>query len=129
MTGLLIELPDSSVVRRSSVILVVTPELGVQGFLLLVHRLVSVLLAPFGDCRQAPFKPFLHRSHVHGELPLSTACAYVREAEVVQSPGFLPPPLRMGLCTPPEFHQPRLLRADLQTAFAEPLRETLQQPC
>jgi hypothetical protein len=90
MTDLLIELPDTSVVRRSSVILVVTSELAVEGFLLLVHRLVSVLLAPFGDCRRAPFKPFLHRSHVHGELPLSTACAYVREAEDVQSAGFFP---------------------------------------
>src|SRR5437588_775201 len=128
MTDLLIELPDTSVVRRSSVILVVTSELGVEGFLLLVHRLVSVLLAPFGDCRQAPFKPFLHRSHVHGELPLSTACAYVREAEDVQSAGFLPLPLRIGLCIPPEFHQSRLLRVERQTVFCEPLRYDLHHP-
>src|SRR5260370_26057823 len=103
MTDLLIELPDTSVVRRSSVILVVTPELGVEGFLLLVHRLVSVLLAPFGDCRQAPFKPFLHRSHVHRELPLSTACAYVRESEDVQRAGVLSLPLRLRLFIPPQF--------------------------
>src|SRR5260370_8749028 len=128
MTGLLIELPDSSVVRRSSVILVVTPELGVQGFLLLVHRLVSVLLAPFGDCRQAPFKPFLHRSHVHGELPLSTACAYVREADDAQSSGFLPLPFRIVLSLPPEFHQPRLLRLIFHTAFSQPLRHALPNP-
>ena len=43
-----IELPDAPVVRRSSGVLVVAPELGVEELLLLVHRLVSVLLAPFG---------------------------------------------------------------------------------
>src|SRR5260370_7428910 len=104
MTDLLIELPDTSVVRRSSVILVVTPELGVQGFLLLVHRLVSVLLAPFCDCRQAPFKPFLHRSHVHRELPLSTSFAYVPESQAFQHPGLLPPPLPISPPQPP--HSP-----------------------
>jgi hypothetical protein len=65
MTDLLIELPEFSVVRRSSVILIVAPELGVEGFLLLVHRCVAVFLAPFGDCRQAPAKPLLHRSYDH----------------------------------------------------------------
>jgi len=49
-----IELPDAPGVRRTSVILVVTPELGVEGFQLLVHRLMAVLPAPFGYCRQAP---------------------------------------------------------------------------
>src|SRR5437870_4477670 len=119
MTDLSIELPDTAVVRRALVIQVVTPELSVKSFLLLVHRFVSVFLAPFGDCRQAPFKPLLHRSHVHGELPLSTACADVRETEEIQSAGFLPLPLRICLCVTPKFHQSRLLRVERQTVFCE----------
>jgi len=58
--------------------------------LLLVHRLVSVLLAPFGDCRQAPPEPFLHGSHLHYELPSPAACADVREAEEIERGWFLP---------------------------------------
>ena len=40
-----IELPDAPGVRRSSVILVVARELGVEGLLLFVHRLMAVLWA------------------------------------------------------------------------------------
>jgi hypothetical protein len=43
-----IELPEAPGVRRTSVILVVASELGVEGFQLLVHRLMAVLLAPLG---------------------------------------------------------------------------------
>ena len=39
-----IELPEAPGVRRTSVILVVASEFGVEDFLLLVHRLMSVLL-------------------------------------------------------------------------------------
>ena len=123
MTDLLIELPEFSVVRRSSVILVVAPELGVEGFLLLVHRCVAVFLAPFGDCRQAPAKPLLHRSYVHRELPLATACADVRQTEKVEGAGFLLAlPLRVFLCVTPKFQQPCLLRVERQTVFRESLR-------
>ncbi len=73
-----IELPDASGVRWSSVILVVAPELGVEGRLLFAHRIVAILLAPFGYCRQAPSEPFLHRPHIHCELPSPAACADVR---------------------------------------------------
>ena len=37
------ELPETSGVRRASVVLVVAPELGVEGLLLPVHRLMAVL--------------------------------------------------------------------------------------
>ena len=49
-----IELPEAPGVRRTSVILVVASELGVEGLQLFVHWLMAVLLAPFGYCRQAP---------------------------------------------------------------------------
>lgn len=52
-----IELPETLVVCRSPVILVVAAELGVEDFLLLSHRLVPVLLAPFGDRLQPPAEP------------------------------------------------------------------------
>ena len=79
MTDLSIELPDTAVVRRAPVILVVAPELGVEDFLLLSHRLVPVLLAPFGDRLQPPAEPFADRLHVDCELPLPAACADVRK--------------------------------------------------
>src|SRR5712691_4798996 len=67
-------------VRRSSVVLVVASEFGVEDFLLLVHRLMSVLLAPAGERGQTPTEPFAHRSHMDCELPPSAACADVRQA-------------------------------------------------
>jgi hypothetical protein len=117
MSNLPKELPYSAVVRRSPVILVVAPELGVKGFLLLIHRHVAVFLAPFGNRRQAPSEPLVHRSHMHCELSLSTACADEREAKEIQSAGFHPPPLRISLSKPPEFHQPRLVRVERQTVL------------
>src|SRR5260370_17706769 len=57
MTDLLIELPDISVVRRAPVILLVAPEFSVKGFLLLIHRHVAVLPAPFAHAPHAPSEP------------------------------------------------------------------------
>jgi hypothetical protein len=116
-----IELPGASGVRRSSVILVVAPELSVEGRLLFVHRLMAVLLAPFGYCRQAPSEPFLHRPHIRCELPSPAACADVREAEEIERGWFLPLPLRMFLRVPPKVHQPSLLRVECQTVSCEPV--------
>ncbi|HXM93298.1 MAG TPA: hypothetical protein VOA64_03440 [Candidatus Dormibacteraeota bacterium] len=96
-----IELPKASGVRRTSVILVVASELGIEGLLLLVHRLMAVLLAPFGYCRQAPSETLLHRPHIHHELPSPAACADVREAEEIERGWFLPLPLRMFLRVSP----------------------------
>jgi hypothetical protein len=64
-------------------------ELGVQGFLLRVHRLVPVLLTPFGDRLQTPAEPFTDRLHVHGKLPVSAAGAHVGKAEKIEGLGFL----------------------------------------
>jgi hypothetical protein len=73
----------------------VAAELGVQGFLLRVHWLVPVPLAPFGDRLQPPAEPFADRLHVHGELPLSAAGAHVGESEKIEGLGFLPLFLRV----------------------------------
>src|SRR5260370_12276052 len=74
-----IELPDASGVRRSSVILVVAPELSVEGCLLFVHRLMAVFLAPFGYPRLAPSESFLHLPPRLFELPPPAACPRRRE--------------------------------------------------
>jgi hypothetical protein len=70
-------------------------ELGVQGFLLRVHRLVPVLLTPFGDRLQTPAEPFTDRLHVHGKLPVSAAGAHVGKAEKIEGLGFLSLSLRV----------------------------------
>src|SRR5216684_3106214 len=116
-----IELLKTAVVRRSSVVLVVAAELGVQGFPLLVHRLVPVLLGPGGDRLQSPAEPFADRLHVHGELPLPAAGAHVGKAEELEGLGFLSLFLRVPPRISPKFHQPRLLRVKGQTKFAESL--------
>jgi hypothetical protein len=87
---------------------VVASELGVESLLLLVHRCMSVLLAPCGDGREAPAEPFTHRSHMHGELPSPAACANVRQTEKVEGAGsLLALLLRTLLGVTPKFQQPR----------------------
>ncbi len=93
--GTPIELPETLRVRGSPVVLIVAPELGIEGFLLLAHRCMSVLLAPCGDRREALAEPLAHRSHVHGELPSTAVRANVRQPEKVEGAGLLLPlPLR-----------------------------------
>ena len=105
-----VELPQTAVVRRSSVILVVAAELSIQHFLLFAHRLVPVLLAPVGGRFQSSPEPFGYRLHVHRELALTAACANMREAEESERFGFLPLFARVSRCITPKFNQPRLLR-------------------
>jgi hypothetical protein len=67
--------PLRAVVRASSAVLVMAAELGVQGFLLLVARIVPVLFAPFPDCLQPSTETLDNGLHVHCELPLPAADA------------------------------------------------------
>ena len=70
-----IELAKTRTVGSASVILVVAAELGIQGLLLLVHRVMPVLFAPVGDGFQSSVEPFVNRLHAHGELSLPAAGA------------------------------------------------------
>jgi hypothetical protein len=86
-----IELQKALRVRRAAaVVLVVASELGVEGLLLLVHRCMSVLLAPCGDGREAPAEPFTHRTcTVNFPLRLrAQMCVKPRKSKV---PGFFLP--------------------------------------
>ena len=83
-TDSLVELPNGAGVRPSSVVLVMAAELGVQGFPLLAHRIVPVLLAPCPDCLQPSAEPLGNGLHVHCELPLSAAGAYVHKAQEIE---------------------------------------------
>jgi hypothetical protein len=97
----------------------VAAELGVQSFLLRGHRLVPMLLAPFGDRLQSPAEPFTDRLHVHGKLPLSAAGAHVGKSEEIEGLGFLSLFLRVPRRISPKFHQPSLLRMKGQTKSAK----------
>jgi hypothetical protein len=101
-------------------------ELGVQGFLLLVHSIVPVLFAPFPDCLQPSTKPLGNSLYVHCEPPLSAAGAYVHKAQEIEGCRFLFLLPRVLGCISPEFHQPRLLRVQCQTVFLESLRQDSQ---
>ena len=90
LAGTPIKLPETLGVRGSPVVLIVAPELGIEGFLLLAHRCMSVLPAPCADRREAPTEPLAHRSHLHGELPSTAVCANVRQPEKVEVLGFFP---------------------------------------
>src|SRR5258708_32039350 len=79
-----IYLPETTVVRRSAVILVVAAELGVQGFQLHVHRLVPVFPTPFRHRLQPPAQSFADRPHVYCELPFPATGADVPAAEEIK---------------------------------------------
>jgi hypothetical protein len=115
-TGAPIELPETAAVRRSPVVLVVAAELGVQSFLLGGHRLVPMLLAPFGDRLQPPAEPFTDRLHVHGKLPLSAARALLLQIrEASQEQGFPAAEVHYALDNLPN----KVLAAEYQTVLPD----------
>jgi len=54
-----IELPQTSVVRRASVVLVVAPQFRIEGLLLLRHGVMPMLTAPFGHGLEGPRQALL----------------------------------------------------------------------
>jgi hypothetical protein len=93
-----------------------------EGLLLLIHKIMAVLPAPFGYRRQAPSETLLHGPPIHHALPSPAACPDVREAEEIERGWFLPLPLRMFLRVSPKVHQPCLLRVERQTVLCKLLR-------
>jgi hypothetical protein len=69
-----VELPETLVVRRSAVVLVVAPaELRVEGFLLFCDRLVKVPLARSSDLFQTALQALFRRPHSRSIEPSSTS--------------------------------------------------------
>ena len=81
-------LPQTAVVRRSSVILVVALQNPVERFLLLSYRIVPMFLASLRHLLQAPFEPLTHRPHVNRELASSASFADVGKSKKIECPGF-----------------------------------------
>src|SRR5438128_137994 len=73
--------PQTSIVRRSSVVLVVPPELPIEGLALFLDRIMTVLPAPRRHCFQAAFEPLPHGPNVDREVPPPAPRTDVREAE------------------------------------------------
>jgi len=90
-----IELPETAVVRSTSIVLVVAAEFGIQGFLLPVHRIMSVCPTPFGDRSQPSAEPFAYRPHMNCELPLPAASTGVCEPEEIEGLRFSSLSLRL----------------------------------
>ena len=79
-----IELPQTAVVRRSPVVLVVAPEFGVERRGLILDRVVPMVLAPLRHRLHTAPKAFAHGPDVNREPPPSAARTDVRETEEVE---------------------------------------------
>src|SRR5438445_12672802 len=78
-----IELPQTSGVRRTSVVLVVTPKLRVERRGLLLDRVVPMQLAPLRHRLGTPPEAFAHGPDVNRAPSPSAAATDVRVAETV----------------------------------------------
>jgi hypothetical protein len=89
-----IELPEAPGVRRTSVILVVASEHGIEGLQLLVHRLMAVLPAPFGILGQRVDSFRISDYSPRTSFPIPRT-SFLLETEIVRMD---PPPVyRCGL--------------------------------
>ena len=79
-----IELPQTAVVRRPPVVLVVAPEFGVERRGLVLDRVVPMLLAPLRHRLHTAPKAFADGPDVNREPPPSAARTHVRETEKVE---------------------------------------------
>src|SRR3989442_7059639 len=79
-----IEPPETAVVRRPPVVLVVAPEFGIERRGLILDRVVPMLLAPLRHRLHAAPKAFANRPNVNCEPPPSAARTHMREAEEVE---------------------------------------------
>jgi hypothetical protein len=96
-----------------------------SGFsVLLTHRIVTVLLTPIPDSLQASSEPLGNSLHVHCELPLSAAGAYVHKAQEIEVAGFFSLLPCLLVCISPEFNQPRFLRVQCQAVLLKPFGKT-----
>src|SRR5436309_8432689 len=79
------ELPKTPVVRRSPIVLVVAPELPVEGLLLLLNGIMSMLLTPSRHLLETALEPLSHRPEVDREFPLPASFVPQLRMQTLQS--------------------------------------------
>src|SRR6266702_4156192 len=117
-----IELPQTTMVGRATVVLVVASQFRVEHPLLVFQRVVAMPLAPVGDRFEPSPQALLHRAHVHRELTMPASGTPVRKPQEVEGGGLGLQPLRLMMGMTPKFNQARLLRMKRQPVLREPLR-------
>src|SRR6202162_5068368 len=103
-----IELPQTAIVRRSPVVLVVAPEFGIEHCGLVLDRVVPMLLAPLRHRLHAAPKAFADGPDVNRKPSPPSARTDVRKAEEIEGRGLR----RVGMPRQrraPKRQQPRLL--------------------
>src|SRR5579871_5306687 len=113
-------------VRRATIVLVVTPKFRVEGFVLFTHQVVTMLAAPFGNGLKGPLQALLHRLDMDRELPSAASCTPIRESEKIEGCGPLPHSLRLLQGRSPKVHKAGLLRMECQPVFRKSLGKHLQ---
>src|SRR4051812_48409037 len=126
MTHAPVELPQTSVVRGTAIVLVVAAEFRVQDSLLLLHGVMAVDAAPVRDAFERPAQALVHRLDVDRELPSSGTRTLVREPEEVEGAGFCSHPVRALQSLTPEIDEARFLRMEGQPEPCESLGKYLQ---
>src|SRR6266571_8863410 len=120
-----IEPPQTAVIRRPAVVLVVAPEFGIERRGLILDRVVPVLLAPLRHRLHAAPKAFADGPNVNREPPPSAARTDVREAEKVEGCRLW----RVGAARErraTERHEPGLLGVQRQAKFRESFGKYVQ---
>ena len=79
------ELPKTPVVRRSPIVLVVAPEVPVEGLLLLLNGIMPMLLTPSRHFHETALEPLSHRPEVDREIPSPASLADMRETKKIES--------------------------------------------
>src|ERR1700674_3973031 len=79
-----IEPPQTAVVRRPTVVLVVAPEFGIERRGLMLDRGVPMLLAPLRHRLHTASKAFAHGPDVNRKPPPPAARTHMRETEKVE---------------------------------------------
>jgi hypothetical protein len=79
-----IELPQTAVVRGSSIVLVMAADFRIEGGLLPFHGVVAMGLAPFSDSFQRPPQALFHRLDMNREVPSPATRALVRASRPVE---------------------------------------------
>ena len=79
------EHPETPVVRRSPIVLIMALQFLVEGFLLLLYKIVPMLFAPGRHIRKTAPETLSHRSYLNREFPLPASFADVRKTKKVKS--------------------------------------------